>query len=287
MRGPKQPKRHAIEASAQGRDFVPSHARSKFLSRHILPSDEHSFVGRIFDLSIIGLHFESYEDLARHADYKYAYDVNLEVSSLVQRVESLNLAGGLLWPNPVPQDFKSFPISRYEWLTVSADVFLMRYVSVVDCAMLLVNSVYKVGLQPKHCSIQNLRKKGIPDRTIAILQDMLNDQGNLRKERNARFHHGIERGFTDDDQAFRMTALMEHRWGGVGRGSEDRFGRKINLDRMFKVGLVEVQRDFNRATRWLIRQLNRLYDHLWPAFEERFGPRIRNSTHGLRVGGRS
>lgn len=153
--------------------------------------------------------------------------------------------------------------------------------------MLLVNCVYELGLQPKHCSIQTLRKKGVPEGAIRVLQDMLDDQGDLRKERNARFHHGVERGFTDDDQTFRITSMMEHRWGGVAEGSEDRFGRKLDMERMFKEGLVEVQREFNRVTRRLICQLDRLYDRLWPVFEEKFGPKIRNSTHGLRVSRRS
>jgi hypothetical protein len=260
---------------------APKRQRSAFLVRHVLASDKHAFIGRIFDLSIVQLHFETYEELARHPDCKYAFDLNLEVTSLVRRVESLNLAGNLLWPESLPADFKNFPVSRYEWLTVAADVFLMRYVSVVDCAMLLVNSVFELGLDPRQCSIANLRKKGAPEEVLRILEEMIHDQGDLRQERNARFHHGAERGFTADDQTFRMTALMEHRWGGV--HGEDRFGRKLNMERMFKEGLVEVQREFNRVTRRLVRQLDRLYDQLWPSFEARFGPRIRSSTHGLRV----
>jgi hypothetical protein len=268
-------------AASERREAVPRRARGSFLVRHVLPSDEHCFVGRIFDLSIVEMHFETYEDLARPEDCKYVCEVNCEVSSLVRRVESLNLAGGLLWPKPLPRDFKSFPISRYEWLTVAADVFLMRYVSVVDCTMLLVNSVFESGLDAKQCSISNLRKKGVSPNVIQVLQEMLDDQGDLRKERNARFHHGVERGYTDDDQTFRTMALIEHRCGRV--TGRDRFGRKLNLERAFKKGLVEMQREFNRATRRLARQLDRLYVGLSDVFEERFAPKIRNSTLGLRI----
>ena len=288
LRGKKRPEeqrnRLAEGSASEQRKRVPPRARSSFLVRHILSSDGHAFVGRIFDLSIIEMHFETYEELARHEDCKYVYDVNSEVSSLVRRVESLNLAGNLLWPEPMPRDFKKVPVSRYEWLTVAADVFLMRYVSVVDCAMLLVNAVFELGLAAKHCSIPNLQKKRVPERVIQVLQAMLDDQGDLRKERNARFHHGVERGHTNDDQTFRIMALMEHRLGGA--SGEDRFGRKLNLERMFREGLVEVQREFNRVSRRLVRQLNGLYDELSFAFEERFGPRSRTSTHGLRVSGR-
>jgi hypothetical protein len=49
-----------------------------------LPSDNHKFVGRIYDLSIVGMHFETYEELAKHADC----DVNYALSMLTRRVES-------------------------------------------------------------------------------------------------------------------------------------------------------------------------------------------------------
>ena len=110
---------------------------TRFLKRFILPSDNHSFVGRVFDLSIVAYHFDSYDDLAQHADCKYAFDVSMELSTLTRRVESLNLVGKMLWPDSVPNNFKEFPVSRYEWLNVAADVFFMRYISVLDCAQFL------------------------------------------------------------------------------------------------------------------------------------------------------
>jgi hypothetical protein len=65
---------------------------TRFLKQFILRSDCHSFIGRVYDLSIVIYNFESYDDLARHADCKYVFDVNIELSTLTRRVESLNLA---------------------------------------------------------------------------------------------------------------------------------------------------------------------------------------------------
>ncbi len=186
----------------------PKRARSKPLVRYILPSGEHNFVGRIFDLSIVAYHFNNYDDLAQHPDCKYAIDTNYDLTSLTRRVESLNLVGDLLWPEPIPKNFKDFPVSRYDWLTISADVFLMRYVSVVDCSLLLVNAVYEVGLDPRDCTFKALKNK-VPPSVRSILEEMLDDQGVLRLERNARIHHGTERGFTQDDETFRTGALIE------------------------------------------------------------------------------
>lgn len=255
--------------------------RTSFLVRHILPSDKHSFIGRIHDLSIIVYHFDSYEELARHDDCKYAFHANNSLTVLTRRIESLNLVGDLLWPASLPVNFSDFPVSRYEWLTLAADMFLMRYISVVDCALLLVNEVYETGLDPKKGSIEMLERRGVSAKAIALLKEMRLDQGHLREERNARFHHGIERSFGQDDMIFRSASLIEHRRGDV--AGSDRFGRKINMERFFKEGLVELQREFNRATRRLVRLLDQLYDELWREFEDRFGPRIRNSAHGLCV----
>jgi hypothetical protein len=260
----------------------PPRPRTKYYVRHIVTSDNHHFIGRIYDLSIIGLSFDSYDELAKYDDCKYAIDVNHAVSSLAQRVESMNLVGEMLWPAHLPTDFKEFPLSRYQWLMVATDVFLVRYISIVDCALLLVSEVYETGLKPESCTLNNLKRQGIPQNIVDTLNALLDDQGNLRRERNRRVHHGSERSFTWDDQTFRLGSQFE-RWGN-GMTGHDRFGRKINLERSFKEGLVGLQREFNQSTRKLEKQLDRLYDDLREEFEDRFGPRIRAATHGLNAG---
>jgi hypothetical protein len=247
--------------------------RTRFLKRFVLAPDAHPFVGRIYDLSIVAYHFDSYEELSRYADCKYAIDVNQELTTLMERIESLNMAGRLFWPAPIPDDFSNFPVSRYEWLTIAADVFLMRYISVFDCLLLVTNEVFEVGLDRRKCSIENLKKRKVSEKIISILKEILADQGGLRDERNMRFHHGIERWFTADDSTFRTAALYEHR-GRELRGT-DRHGRRINVERSFKEGLVALQREFNQVTRRLLKQLNRLFDELSSEFESKFSPRFR------------
>lgn len=237
-------------------------------------------MGRIFDLSIVAYYFDSYDELSCHADCKYAFDVNWALSSLTRRVESLNVAGNMLWPEPVPSDFNAFPVSRYEWLNVASDVFLMRYVSVVDCALLLSNEVFEVGLERHKCTIENLKKRRIPEEVVSLFVKLRADQGALREERNARFHHGTERGFTLDDETFRMAALFERTAGGL--HGRDRDGRRIDVERSFREGLVELQREFNPATRRLIRRLDHLYDQLGAEFETRFVPRFRAGEFGRK-----
>lgn len=175
---------------------------TRFLKRYIMRSDHHGFIGRIYDLSVAGMRFDTYEEVSRYPD------------------------------------FAKFPITRYDWLTVTTDVFLMRYVSVIDCALLLVNEVFRLALNAKQCTIGKLRKKGIPAVVDGHLQMMLDEQEALRVERNSRIHHGSEREFTEDDMTFRMASTF----GVVGK---NKVGRPINPDRSFKEGLVVLQRDFN------------------------------------------
>jgi hypothetical protein len=251
----------------------------KFLKQFVLPSDNHKFVGRIFDLSTIDLHFETYEDLAKHADCKYVHDVNFVLSKLTRRIESLNMVGHMLWPTNMPKNFNKFPVSRYEWLTVSADVFLMRYISVVDCAMILVSGVFECELALEGCTMPNLKKARIPRLVLAHLEKMIDDQGLLRKERNRRFHHGSEREFSSDDQIFRVGALFEHRFiGMVGPN-----GRPIPTERFFREGLVELQSEFNSVMRTVVNQLDRLYDMLISEFEDRLSPKLSAAAFSRKV----
>jgi len=78
---------------------------------------------------------------------------------------------------------------------------------------------------------------------------------------------------------FKKATLLE--WFLLGEqalSGKDRFAEAKSRENV-QEGLVEVQREFNHVTRRLVRQLDRLYDEMSFAFEERFGPRIRNSTY--------
>lgn len=255
--------------------------RTRFLKRYVVSSDEHSFVGRLYGLGIVSLNFDSYESMCQYPDIKYAVDSGYWADNLVSRVESLNLAGDLLWPEPMPSSFKSMPVSRYQWLTIAADVFLVRYVSVIDCALLLVNQVFQLGFSPRSCTAQKILKAPIPDDLRVLIQSMFDEQELIRTERNARVHHGLEREFTDDDTTFRTASLFTDK--GSGMVGTDRYGRKVNVDLSFREGLAGMQRDFNHHVVRLEGHLERLYDLLWEAFEDRFGPLVAKATHGMNA----
>ena len=260
----------------------PKRLRTKYLKQYFLPSDKHDFIGRMFDIDMVfSYSFASYDALVKHRDCKYAYHIHDALCGLVRRVESLNLVSSMLWPDNLPKSFEDFPLSRYSWLMVTADVFLMRYISVVDCALLFVNEVYDTQLKPQQCSIKNMERKGVSSDVMNVLRALFAQQGDLRDERNSRFHHGFERGFTQDDQTLRMVSQFES-WGNSMSGV-DRFGRKINIERFFNEALVEFQREFKSVSRQLVSTLNDLYDALGREFEDRFAPLYEQANHGLNL----
>lgn len=216
------------------------------------------------------MHFETYDELAKLPDCKYVVDVDSALTTLTGRVESLNMAGDLLWPEPMPDSFSRFPISSYQWLDVATDVFLLRYISVLDCCLILTAEVHDLGLALRDATIKNITKR-VPDDVSAILRAMLLSQGELRDERNARMHHGRERGFTQDPLAFHLAAMAEHR-GRIMVG-DDIQGRQSDWRRSFNEGLVELQREFNARTKQLERELGDLYSALHSTFEENFSRR--------------
>ncbi len=271
-------------ASAHWTDEKPKRRQTRFLKRFIVSSDSHSFIGRLYDLGIVSMHFDSYDELAKYPDCKYVVDTVSRVEALTRRVESLNLAGNMLWPEPFPDNFNKLPITRYEWLTVTADLFIIRYVSVIDCAFLLINQVLEAGLADRDCIYSRLKRAGLPDAISSHLKAMLDAQQSIRDERNMRIHHGLERSFTDDDVTFKLASSFTDR--GSGMTGFDYYGRPINLDISFKEGLVWMQKDFVQHANALQDHLDALYDLLWPEFEDRFGPLVAVANHGLNAGAR-
>ena len=252
---------------------------TKFLKRRVVASDDHPFVGRIFDLSVVQLNFESWDELASYPDCKYAFYCNMRISNLVRRVESLNMVGDLIWVDPDAWvEGKQF-IDRYSWLDVASDALLMRLISVHDCSLHLVNDVFELGLDPHRCTIKELKKNGAPSVLVDLLTAQRDDHRDLREERNSRIHQGWERVHSSCDQTFKIASTFEHK--GHSIKGKDSNGKTINLNRYMKEGLVELQRDHNAALKVLSRRLDQIYDRLHPEFSQRFGLKFNDPETGF------
>lgn len=254
--------------------------RLSYLKRRYVTSDDHAFVGRIYSLSIVAYNFDSYEEMAKYPDCLYALSVNELLSLMTRRIESLNVVADMLWLDDEFVQKPTLPINRFQWLNIAADAFLMRFVSIGDCALLLTNEVLELGLSPRKTSLQNVRKSA-PDAThiISALADIQSVIEALRNERNTRFHRGWERQHTSDDTSFRATAAHEN--SGMEMTGTDQFGRQINNEKFFREGLVNLQRDFNRLCPQIIKAMDKLYDLLEVEFDVRFSPKFNDPVTGF------
>ncbi|WP_424988234.1 Cthe_2314 family HEPN domain-containing protein [Microbulbifer sp. S227A] len=253
--------------------------RTAYLKELVLPSDQHQFIGRIYDLSVVAYSFESYDDMSQYPDCLYALNVNEVLSSLTRRVESLNHVADLLWLEDKFVADPHLPVTRYEWLNICADTFLMRYVSLFDCALLLTNEVLECDLRPQVCSLKNLRRNGAAPRILDVLKEMDAVVSSLRNERNERFHRGWEREHTSDDISFKASTIHENR--GMRMTGTDRYGRPLDQAKFLREGLVNLQRDFKKSSTLYIKSLDKLYDLLEIEFEGRFSPKFNDQKTGF------
>lgn len=58
----------------EGEEWKPKRRQTRFLVRHVVRSDSHGFIGRLYDLGIVSLNFDTYEELCQFPDCKYAVD---------------------------------------------------------------------------------------------------------------------------------------------------------------------------------------------------------------------
>jgi hypothetical protein len=252
----------------------------KRLRRYVLSSDNSSFVGRVYDLSIVKLHFETYDEASKYADAKYVVDVNSRTSLLTRRVESLNHIGDLLWPRR-RKALRPFPVSAYEYCDLIQDAFLMRTISVLDCCCILLVAVLELNLDPRRANVVNISKLTPESKCLQPLMDLSNLQSTLRAERNVRFHRAEEEQFTDNDSAFKTLSLWSH-WGMQAKG-QDADGNEIDVDQLFVVAINRLRSKFNLSTKAMIKALDKFYKPLEAEFEERFKAKCNASGSYMRV----
>lgn len=240
--------------------------------RPIVSSDQHKFIGRIFDLSIVGMHFQSYAEAMAFDDVKYVLDVNRRVSLLAERVESLNGVGDFLWPK-TRGSIGSLPASAYDYCSVVQDAFLMRMISILDCCCLLTCSVLELPLDPRDASVSKIRKLSFDHESCDKLESLWHSQSELRLERNVRFHRGEESQLTQDDLIFKVAARFASlRMPLVGK---DASGQVIDVDRSYSSAIGGLRQKFRRNVKALSASLDDIYSSLHHEFEERFRTKCR------------
>jgi len=238
--------------------------------------DDHTFVGRVNDLSVVGLNFDSSDQFEKFEDINYALWTNYWLSALVNRVHSLNIPIDMT-KYTVEQAFvRHNPLGAYDWLNVTEDVFLMRSSSVVDCLLILMNEIEEIGETPKKCVLNRLQKKGLSKASVDQVDAINIHLTNHKNERNERFHHGLDNEFTDDDRVLKLKSNMI------------KYGTDINTSNipaekqpevLFKKVQSELGKKYSKIAKIIADSIYVAFDKLEPEFESRFSDKYKRRTH--------
>lgn len=258
-------------------DIKPQHS-TRFLKRYIVPSDSYALVDRIFELSIVFYNFDTFEEMASYPDCRYLYHIDGPTIAITRRLESLNMVADMLWLDNKPIEKVNLPVTHFHWLDICADTFLMRLSSVIDCLLILTYEVFELEYKPQNCSIKDLKRQKIDSKLTDHLKQVEDDLKSIKHERNIRFHRGIERSHSSCDETFKTVARFN--FGGRNIGGKDSHGRRVNLNRYFKEGLVGLQHDFNTSCKALVKCLNPIFELLGEEFENRFHEKFNDPVNG-------
>jgi len=250
--------------------------------RLTISSDDHKLIGRIYDLSIAGLHFDDYADAEKYPDVIYALTVNNRASLLTKRIESLNHVGDILWPRRRIRP-KLLPMSAYEYCNFIQDVLLMRTISILDCCCLLTVAILELDIIPRQTTIDRIRNASNSHPSSDKLKAISDLQFEFRTERNMRFHRAEEEPLTDDDVTFKIAALYAFQ--GQGITGNDRHDRNIDLTKSYDEAIDNIRNKFRNNIKLLKRPINELYDCLIGEFNTRFSTKFRDpSGYGHKIG---
>ena len=122
----------------------------------------------------------------------YILDLFDAVSPLIQSFEHLERSRSFATLVPSEKYLKGLSINRHDWIEYHISTFLITFVTVDDQALLLVNSVFCLGMDPKHCKADVVKKnKWVKETAIPKCLDSLEKViKRYRTTRNSLVHRG-------------------------------------------------------------------------------------------------
>ena len=228
----------------------------------------HPMVRGLFELVRPLIADESRTNTLTSADL-YSLDVFDSVSPLIQSFELLERSRCFAILMPTEKYLKGLNINRYEWLEYHISTFLVAFATVGDEALLLVNEVQCLGIDPKDCRARIVKgNKWVKDTPIPKCLDAIEKIIESHKNtRNLLVHRGKTPSLdnlckTDGiDQLKKISFVLQHR--------PEAFPEimRSKTDHAFVKAFIKIDKALNneicklRATVWqLLTTLGEFYD---------------------------
>ena len=149
----------------------------------------------------------------------YSLDVFDAVSPLIQSFELLERSQNFAILIPSEKYLRGLNINRHDWLEYHISTFLVTFATVGDEALLLVNEVHCLGIDPRYCGASIVKSnKWVKDTLIPMQLDAIEKLIKPhRKTRNDLVHKGkipsLGSLFNSGslDQLKRISFALQHR----------------------------------------------------------------------------
>ena len=126
--------------------------------------------------------FEGGIIIPKDKEEEYHWDVRVEITKMVSafgRIQNI-LDFLLIPPKNIPLANENF--SKLDWLVYHNSTFIWTIVSLSDISFLLTNTIFRLGIPPKHCRSRLILDHEFVSEEVKIMLKNLNNEVNKYSE---------------------------------------------------------------------------------------------------------
>lgn len=199
----------------------------------------------------------------------YDYDVSYRASAVVSAVERLKQSQEFIKAFPRPRTYERRRINQHTWIEYHYSHFAITFVSLFDIALLLTNSVFRLGNRGEDCREHLIRKNRWVARTPvnAALRDLKKLIEPHKAGRNHHVHWGEVQSIAAElksDDLDRLELISFAR----ALGGPPIIDARI-LDLAYKGHVKEICRRLEDARSEASAAIVQLFDRLLPIYTEK------------------
>lgn len=191
---------------------------------------------------------------------RYHWDIFRYLTNLTGAVDRLKEIQVYLSRFPNPRIYDRKGITQDKWIKYHYGNFIVTMVTIHDAALILVNAVYMLGLNPKDCN-ENTVSKNTRIRNTSVgeaLAELDEATKEYRYPRNLQLHRGEPPEISVIQMQEALSILQ-------------RVGSPLleanELDKLYRAPSSEIVTDLDSRTKMVINQLSHLFDALLAQYE--------------------
>ena len=192
--------------------------------------------------------------------YIYSIEVNSHLVNLIFAIERLEDICVYISRFPQPRTFERQDITEDKWIHYHHSNFLVAAVGIFDTALLLVNSVLMLGIEPRWCKKGAVFKgKAVHDTLIEKALEELDTVVDPFRDHRHQYVHRNVMPKLKSIELFSLYSFLK-RTGNPVLGDQD-------LDAVYDITRKKMVRELKQVVHEISERLMELFDSLQPAYE--------------------